>query len=736
MPRVGPAVLAAALAVLVGAPAAALAQPDAAEPPAPAARPLPAAPDGPTPAPAAVPSAPPAAGPPAPPAGLDEVVVSASRTAQRAFDAPAAIQSIDADAIRASGPGLQLSEPLARIPGVTALDRRNWAQDPQLSIRGFGARSTFGIRGLRLLVDGIPATMPDGQGQASSIDLGALERIEVLRGPLAQLHGNAAGGVVQAFTRRGRAPGEVGAEAGFGSYGDRRIGLSASGAPGGVSAALDATRLSTDGWRAHASAERRILGATLETTTAAGTRVTIVAHELDQPRALDPGGLTRAQLETDPRQAAAAAVAQGARKTVAQRQAGVVVEHSPDADRTLSARAYGGERELFQALSVPPAAQVAPTSAGGIVDLDRGYGGLGLQWTQRAQVAGGRLQATVGVEAERLAERRRGFVNVAGTVGALRRDEDDAVSSTDAFGQLAWTRGAFTWIAGLRTSRIAFRVDDAFVAPGNPDDSGRRTYTATNPVAGVTWHAAETLNLYANLGRGFETPTFAELAYRADGASGPNLGLSASRSTHHEIGAKWRPSDAQRLDLALFAADTDDEIVVDANLGGRSTFRNAGRTARRGVELAWTARLAPGWRAQLAASRLEAEFVDGFATPDGPVAAGARLPGVPSRRLWAGLGWSPDPRRGPFAEASVLHTGPIAVDDRNTDAAEASTVTSLRAGWRRDAAGWRLAAWVRADLAAGGPYVGSVIVNEGQRRFFEPAPGRTWFAAASVSRSF
>lgn len=667
---------------------------------------------------------------------LDAVVVSASRAEQQAFDAPAAVQALGAGEVAAAGPGVHLSEPLARLPGVVALDRRNWAQDPQVSIRGFGARATFGIRGVRLLVDGIPLTMPDGQGQASSIDLRAVDRIEVLRGPLAQLYGNAAGGVVQVFSRRGSAPGEVDAEAVAGSDGLRRYALRAAGAPGGVSAALDLVRLETDGWRRYSAAERRGAQFVMEGTTAAGTRTTLVAHDFEQPLALDPGGLTRAQYEADPRQASAASVAQRARKTVAQRQAGVVVAHPIDADRTLTARAYYGERTLFQALAVPPAAQLAPTAAGGIVDLDRGYGGLGLLWSQRARLADGVLRASVGVEADRMAERRRGFVNDAGEPAALKRDEDDTVTATDAFAQLAWTRGAFTWLAGVRTSRVAFRVDDAFIAPGNPDDSGSVTYRATNPVAGVTWHATDALNLYLNAGRGFETPTFAELAYRADGGSGPNLALRASRSRHAEIGAKWRVSDAQRLDLALFTAGTDDEIVVDTNLGGRTTFRNAGRTERRGLELAWAARLGPAWTVQAAATWLRAEFVDAYGSGADAVAAGNRLPGVPSRRLWAGLAWAPDVRSGPFAGVELLHTGSIATDDRNLDAAASTTFAAVRAGWRHEHGPWRLAAWARIDDLADVGGVGSVIVNEGQRRWFEPAPGRQWSAGASVARRF
>jgi len=666
---------------------------------------------------------------------LDPVVVTATRSEQQRFDAPAAIGSVSGAVVRDAGPGFHLSESLARIPGVGALDRQNWAQDLQLSIRGFGARATFGIRGVRLLVDGIPLTMPDGQGQAASVDLRSADRIEVLRGPLAQLYGNAAGGVVQVFTRRGVAPGELGAELGAGSFGTRRHALWAGGAPGGVAAAVDVSRLATDGWRSHSAGERRLLGASLAVAPAPGTRLSVMVNDFDQPLGLDPGGLTRAQAETDPRQAAPAALAQQARKTVAQRQAGVVLEHAPDPDRSVSLRAWGGERDLWQALSLAPAAQTAPGSAGGIVDLDRRYGGLALQVSQRAALAGGRLQATAGLEHERMAERRRGFINEGGRAGALRRDEDNSVSATDAYAQLAWSTAAWTLLAGLRTSEVRFAIDDDFVAPGNPDDSGRQRYRATNPVLGATWHATDALNVYANLGRGFETPTFAELAYREDG-SGPNLSLRPSRSLHFELGAKWRASPMQRLEAALFAAETDDEIVVAANRGGRSTFRNAGGSTRRGVELAWIAQPSPEWRMQLAGTLLRAEFVDGFGSGADAVAAGNRIPGVPRSRLFAELAWRPEAVRGPHAALELLRSGSIAVDDRNSDAAAGYTVAALRAGWRHPIGPWRLEGRLRLENLADVRYSGSVIVNESQRRFFEPAPGIGWFAGVALTRGF
>jgi iron complex outermembrane receptor protein len=670
-----------------------------------------------------------------PAAELEDVVVSASRTLQRTFDAPAAIQSVDGEQVRAAGPGIGLSESMSRVPGLVVLDRQNHAQDLQVSIRGFGARSSFGIRGLRVIVDGIPATMPDGQGQLSTVVLPAIERIEVLRGPLAQLYGNAAGGVLQVFTREGASPASLGAELYGGSWGTVRGGLSGSARSGVFAGRIDATTFETDGWRAHSEATRRQQDARLSWDAPTGTRVGLVANAFTL-RALDPGGLTRAQLEADPRQAAPAALAQDARKSVVQQQAGLTVEHRVDADTRLSARLYGGRRELDNALSVPLSAQLAPTSSGGIVELDRRYSGLGLQWSQRLRLGGAVLEAVAGVDLDAMSELRRGYLNDAGVRGALKRDETDRVSNRDWYAQLAWhVDPEWTATLGVRSSRVRFDTDDRFVAPGNPDDSGRVDDDAVSPVAGLAWHASETLNVYANLGRGFETPTLAELAYRP-GASGLNDSLNAARSRHAELGAKWRPISGGRLDLAVFDIRTDDEIVVASNVGGRSTFRNGGRTQRRGIELAWAQQLAPAWRAQVALSVLEARFVDGFGSGASSVAPGNRLPGTPGRRAFAELAWQPAPAQGPFAAAALVHSGRLLVDDANTDASAAWTVLNLRVGWRQRLGRWRLSQVVHVENATDRAYVGSVIVNEANRRWFEPSPGRSWYAGVSAAYVF
>jgi len=685
---------------------------------------------------------------------LEAVVVSASRVAQRSLQVPAAIQSVDAALIREAGPQLQLSEVLSRVPGITALDRQNQAQDLQLSIRGFGARASFGIRGVRLIVDGIPATMPDGQGQAGTLSLSVIERIEVLRGPYAVLHGNAAGGVVQAWTLDAPARAQWRFDAGAGAYGSTRFAGYAGGGAGDARLFVEGSRQATDGFREHGAARREQVNGKLQLALAEASRLTVVANAFEQPIAQDPLGLTREQMLANPRQADPAAIAQDTRKRVSQHQVGGVLTHRFDADASLAVRTYAGQRAVFQTLAIPPAAQASATSAGGVVDLDRDYGGIGLQMARTLRVAGLLLTTVFGVDHDRQAERRLGYVNAAGVPGALKRDELNRVANTDVYG-LASLRLAGGWRldAGARASTVRFRSDDRYIVAGNGDDSGAVSYRATSPVLGVSRALSDDVHAYASLGRGFETPTFAEIAYRSTSGAltGLNLGLLASRSTQAELGLKWRGAQGQRIDAAVFAIRTRDEIVVEASSGGRSTFRNAGSTLREGLEIAWTGRLSETLRARAALSWLAASFRDGRPAAGGlpAVAAGNRLPGTPERLFFGELVWRVAHADAAFAGASasampagmhaaleLRHRGRMMVDDANSDAAPAATLASLRLGWTHEREGWRLQALARIDNLTDRRHVGSVIVNEASRRYFEPAPGRQAWLGVSVSRAY
>lgn len=653
---------------------------------------------------------------------LEDVVVSASRIEQRRFDAPAAIDAVRVDAMRAGSPLVNLSELLSAVPGVQVRLRENYAQDLQVSVRGFGTRSTFGVRGVRILVDGIPATMPDGQGQVSAISLTSAQRIEVLRGPAAQLYGNAAGGVIQVFTRDPplSAIPVAGLLAGAGSDAQRQAGFSLGGGSETLGGLFDITHYSTDGARDHSAAERMQINAKVVARPSEATTVTGVFNGFHQPDTQDPLGLTHAAFEQNPRQAVPAAFAFDTRKAVEQQQAGIVIDRQLSATDALNMRFYGGARTVFQALAFSGS---APTSSGGIVDLDRGYGGASARWTHKTEVDELPLRWTAGVDADRLRETRRGFVNEGGTAGELRRDEDDRAQNLDMYGQIDWTF-APQWqaIAGLRLSRIRFSVDDRFITADSPDDSGSVEYRNTSPVLGVVWHAADDINLYANIGRGFETPTLAEIAYRADG-SGPNLSLQPSTSTQAEIGIKLRRG-RHALDLALFDARSRDEIVPRANIGGRSIFQNVDRAQRRGAELSWKAEWSKA-SAQVAYTWLDARFRSAFSNGTNAIAAGTRLPGVPAHSLFTGI--EVRPRQAMTVGLEMRAESKVYVDDINSDAAPGYAVFNMRAGYESAIGSMKLYLFGRIDNLFDKNYAGSVIVNESNGRFFEPAAGRRLF---------
>jgi len=673
---------------------------------------------------------------------LQEVVVSATRVEEDSFDLPVSIDRVDRGTIREDKPQVNLSESLNLVPGISVLNRQNYAQDLQISSRGFGARATFGVRGLRLIADGIPATMPDGQGQAATFNLNSAESIEVMRGPFSSLYGNAAGGVIQVFTADG--PPEPTLSGGFyaGSYDTWKLSTQFGGTSGRFNYIGDISRFQTDGYRDHSWARRDQLNAKAKINAGDGGVLTLVVNALDQPETQDPLGLTAAQVEQDPRQAGTNAIAFDTRKSIAQAQVGLTYGLDVTRSDRLEARVYGGDRQVTQYLAIPLVNQNAATSSGAVVDLDRGYGGVGLRWTHATTLAGAPVTASVGADYDRQAERRQGFINNLGVAGALKRDEDDTVDSTGVYAQAEW-RFAPRWnfLAGLRYSRVEFESQDYYIAAGNPDDSGSIRYSRTTYAAGLAYRLNPGVSLYGNVGTGFETPTFAELAYQPGGGTGLNFNLRPALSRHYEIGVKSRLGDTMRLNLALFHIDVTDEIVVNTNAGGRSTFKNASKTQRDGAELAWEGRFRHGFEAGLAYTWLNARFTEAFttviSTPSVPVTvnAGSRLPGVPEQSLFGELVWRYAPV-GFHAGVEVRHSGKIYVNDPNTEAAAAYTVWNLRAGFEQRGRKWRIAEFVRVDNVGDKEYIGSVIVSEANNRFYEPAPTRNLMAGVQASLQF
>ncbi|HVK51276.1 MAG TPA: TonB-dependent receptor [Pseudoxanthomonas sp.] len=667
-------------------------------------------------------------------ATLDRITVEAARlSGVSAFDTPASLDRVDLQADSASA-GVNLSERLAAVPGLLARDRQNYAQDTQLSMRGFGARATFGVRGVRLYADGVPATMPDGQGQLSHFNLMGGDRVEVLRGPFSALYGNSSGGVLQFFSADGQSVDEVDLRAGAGSHGSRSLGARWLGSQGRVDYNLAASVFDTDGYRQHSAARRESANGKLGVDVGKQGRLQLVANHLKLPDAQDPLGLSRAQWQADPRQATSVAVLFNTRKSVRQDQLGLVLDLPFAGSQRVHGVAYGGQRDVRQYLALPVTAQANPLNSGGVIDLANDYGGLDVRWSWQGQWAGRPVEATAGASADRQNQQRRGYENFVGNQlgvqGALRRDERNRVENRDGYAQL-WLQLGDRWslLLGARRSAVEFRSADQYITAANPDDSGNVRYAETTPVAGILFAPSEHWRVYVSLGRGFETPTFNELGYRADGGAGLALDLQPAISRHVELGSKWQRGSLE-WQAAVFRADTDDELSVASNLGGRSTYRNVGRARRQGVETGLNLSLGEDWQWQLAYTWLQAEFRDGFLTcarsgcavPDTPVAAGARIPGTAQQQFYSRLAWQ---RAAWSAAAEVSALSSVSVNDIGSESAPGYALISLEAGHRWTLGDSSLRAFARVDNVLDRDYVGSVIVNEGNARYYEPGPDRS-----------
>jgi iron complex outermembrane receptor protein len=671
----------------------------------------------------------PALAPAQAPTALEPTVITATRTERSALDVPASIDVIDREAVRDAQWRVNLSESLGRAPGVVVLNRQNYAQDLQISIRGFGARSTFGVRGVRLYLDGIPASTPDGQGQVSNFPLNAVDRIEVLRGPFSALYGNSSGGVIAMTTKVGATEPTAEVSAAAGGYGTWRAGVSAAAGSATLAGAIDAGRFSTEGYRNHSAATRDLINARAFAATPLGA-LRLAANALDMPDSMDPLGLTRAQAERDPRQASPQAEQFNTRKSTRQSQFGGELATDLGGGWRSNVVAWLGSRSVTQFQAIPVGTQLNPSSPGGVIDFDRDYSGV----DARVQRFFDRATLTAGINVERLDEARRGYENFIGStlgvLGRLRRDEQNTVDSADAYLQVeadVATRWKLT--AGVRTSRVEVDSDDRFLANGN--DSGRVEFDSTNPVLGLVYRASPASSFYASYGRGFETPTLNELAYRPDGSAGLNPALRPARSHNVEAGWKLSPGPSLRLTAALFGVRTEDEIVVLANVGGRSSFGNAASTRRYGAEASAVWRPRPDLTLQAALATIRATYAESFlvcqaapcAQPSLLVSEGNRLPGVPSQTLFIRADYR---IQGVDVGAEWRAQSSLPVDDRNTDRAAGYGVVNLSVQRAFTVGPWNVRAFFRIENALDARYIGSVIVNEANGRFFEPAPARSW----------
>ncbi|HCB0529972.1 TPA: TonB-dependent receptor [Klebsiella variicola subsp. variicola] len=671
------------------------------------------------------------------------MVVTAAPTTVSELDTPAAVSVVNGDEMRQAAPRVNLSESLGAVPGLQVQNRQNYAQDLQLSIRGFGSRSTYGVRGLRIYVDGIPATMPDGQGQTSNIDIGSVDTIEVLRGPFSALYGNSSGGVINVTSQTGTQPPTVEASSYYGSFGTWHYGMKATGAVGDGSHAGDVdytvstNRFTTHGYRDHSGARKNLANARLGVRINDVSKLTLLLNSVDI-KANDAGGLTADEWRDNPRQSPRGDQ-YNTRKNTWQTQAGLRYERQLSAQDDLSVMMYAGERETTQFQSIPRAPQLKPSHAGGVIDLTRHYQGIDTRLTHRGELLVP-VTLTAGLDYENMSERRKGYENFVmvngapqyGEQGALRRNERNLMWNVDPYLQTQWQlTDKLSLDAGVRYSSVWFDSNDYYITPGNGDDSGDASYHKWLPAGSLKYALTDAWNVYLSAGRGFETPTINELSYRSDNQSGLNFGLKPSTNDTVEIGSKTRLGNGL-LTAALFQTNTDNEIVVDSSSGGRTSYKNAGKTRRQGMELGLDQQFGESWRLKAAWTWLDATYRTNVC--DDASCNGNRIPGIARNMGYASFGYQPE--QGWYAGSDIRYMSDIMANDENTAKAPSWTVVGLTTGYKWSYGRMDMDLFGRVDNLFDREYVGSVIVNESNGRYYEPAPGRNYGIGLNLAWRF
>lgn len=650
---------------------------------------------------------------PAPADSLDPILITAPRMERNLLDVPAAVDRVDRRAIHQGRAGLTLDEPLRGVPGLFLQNRYNFAQGLRISTRGFGARAPFGIRGIRIRLDGFPETLPDGQSQTDAIDLHSAERIEVIRGPAAVAYGNAAGGVIDITTADGRDAihGQV-LSADLGSDRLRQAGMRLGGSEGEWAHNVSASTLRFDGHRDHSETEIRRFNAKVTRAFGRERELQTVLTLLDNPFTEDPGGLTAAELAADRTAAAPNAEPLDAGQTAEQQRLGLRWRDRAAAGGELTLRGFYTWRDFEQQLPFPGSS---------LLGYQRDFFGLGAEYGNRARFAGRPLNWIVGADLDRqIDDRFRFAVDGDGTVQSRTADERQQATAAGLFVQadLGLTE-RFDVSVGLRFDRVRFTIDDHLTADG--DDSGARRFDETSASLGALYTLAPGHRLYANVSTAFETPTFTEFA-DPDGSGGFNPDIEPQQALNHELGVRGRIGDRLRYDLALFRVDVRDEIVPFQD-NGRDFFENAARTERDGIELGldWIATD----RLTLAAAWTWSEYrFERFLDRDGNDFGGNRLPGLPEHLLHVEADWQDADGR--FARLDARLVDAVFADNANTVRVDDYAVLNARLGrsWYLGG-GRRLDAWAGLDNLTDTEYIANVRINAGAGRHFEPAPGRS-----------
>ena len=656
---------------------------------------------------------------------LQEIVVTATRTSVSARESIAAVSIVDGDLVQLGQPQLGLDEALNRVPGLFLQNRFNFAQDLRISSRGFGARASFGIRGIRILVDGIPATLADGQGSVDLIDLSSIERIEVLRGPASALFGNAAGGVIAIESEVGSDTPYIEVRGAIGEFGYDKTQIKGAGNAGNLGYMASVAHVDVDGFRDFSQAQNTVInvkGRYRVGGVEGDTVVDVSLSRTDQPEANDPGGIDQALADSSPRAARDRNVQFGAGEDLNETRFGARLTHKNlwRSEDLLTLKAHMGQRDF---------AGFIPTGDGSI-EFDRTFLGGGLQYESAFTTTTLQHNLVAGIDIEVQDDDRERYQNLGGQRGNLLVQQNEKVDNLGIFLQNTIAMNNTRLVLGVRHDSITYELTDRFLSNG--DASAKRTLDYTSPVVGLTWAPNSDFSVYFNRATSFESPTTTELALPAGGF---NSLLEPQVATNYEVGLRGNLNVTVPVNysLAIFALDIEDELIPIEQADGNDLFFNAGESSRRGIELDATAQLSQFWSAHLAYTFSDFEF-DEFVDSDGNDFAGFRTPGTPKHAATLSLDYTND--RGTFATLDAAHVGDIVLNNANTRISPSSVVISVRAGIVRNFGRWQFSPFIGVQNLGDTRYFSNTRTNAFGGRYFEPGPDRSVYGGLTIRYLF
>ena len=653
---------------------------------------------------------------------LGKVVVTATSVGKDTDEIPAAISTVLQDDIQLGTEQLGLDESLGRVPGLFMLNRYNFAQDLRISIRGFGARSSFGIRGIKIVVDGIPETLPDGQGSIDGIDIGSASQITVIRSPASSLYGNAAGGAILIESERGPEIPFIEARTTVGDFDFKKWQLKAGGENGKFNYLMNLSKTSIDGYREQSEFENTQLNARFEIALSATSSLQTTIHHTDQPVANDPGGITEADVAIDPEQARVQNVIFDAGEALQQTRLGLLYKTSFSEGRDFEARIYNTDRDFNNKL---------PFQDGGAVFLHRSFVGGGLKYTFEDKLGGKFNRLLVGLDYDRQDDDRSRFDNLSGIIGEQTFSQNELVTALGAYLQNHTRLNDIAELTvGVRYDDVKFDVSDQFLSDG--DDSGKVSLDQVTPMAGISIKVGDDTHLYATISRAFETPTTTEFANPSGG--GFNQALEPQDSTNYEIGIK-KSTVNHRYEVSLFHIDVENELTPFelSDQPGRTFFENAGSSSRDGLEFSYTRQLVEQVKFSMAYTYSYFVF-ENFMNADGDVFDGNRIPGIPQDLLYLDFSWIGN--SGLYASWDTTYSGGLYADNANLTRVGSSRVSNIRFGHNGYYGDWELASFLGVNNVFNERYNNNIRINAFGSRYFEPAPVRNMYLGISLRWNF